>query len=201
MKIGLAGAKRHWYGGMIAGVTVFLVAISLGLAGPAFSDDLRVINGIVNGVSGKYIIMDGEKYDVAGVPVITKGSRNRGNREGIGQGDMVWLSLRDGKVVSIRNYGGKFENISVGSSGDDILFEDEFYPVSHKLHQAVGAHPVWASAGVGPARNLSFQKGIKPRHEPEEIKHHQAASKHDHCSSGNVTYLLKESKFGEKFVD
>jgi hypothetical protein len=105
MRIDLAGEKRRWYGGMIAGVTAFLVAISLGLAGPAFSDDLRVINGIVNGVSGKYIIMDGEKYDVAGVPVITKGSRNRGNREGIGQGDMVWLSLRDGKVVSIRNYG------------------------------------------------------------------------------------------------
>jgi len=70
MRIDLAGEKRHWYGGMIAGVTVFLVAISLGLAGPAFSDDLRVINGIVNGVSGGYIIMDGKQYDVAGVPVI-----------------------------------------------------------------------------------------------------------------------------------
>ena len=105
MKINLAGEKRHWYGGFFAGVAVFLVAISLGLAGPAFSGDLQVINGIVNGVSGKYIIMDGKQYDVAGVPVVAKGSKNRGNRAGIGQGDMVWLSLRDGKVVSIRNYG------------------------------------------------------------------------------------------------
>jgi hypothetical protein len=105
MKIFHAGEKRHWCGGMIAGVTVFLFAVSLGLAGPAFSDDLRVINGIVNGVSGKYIIMDGKQYDVAGVPVITKDSRNHGKKAGIGQGDMVWLSLRDGKVVSIRNYG------------------------------------------------------------------------------------------------
>jgi hypothetical protein len=105
MKIHHAGEKRHWYVRVIAGMTVFLIAVSLGLAGPAFSDDLRVVNGIVNGVSGKYIIVDGKQYDVAGVPVITKGSRNRGNKAGIGQGDMVWLSLRDGKVVSIRNYG------------------------------------------------------------------------------------------------
>lgn len=105
MKIYLTGDKRRWYGGMIAGVTVFLVGISLVLAVPAFSGDLRVVNGTVNNVSGKYILLDGVQYDVAGVPVIMKDSRNRGNKAGIGQGDMVWLSLRDGKVVSIRNYG------------------------------------------------------------------------------------------------
>ena len=105
MKIYLTGDKRRWYGGMIAGVTVFLVGISLVLAVPAFSGDLRVVNGTVNNVSGKYILLEGVQYDVAGVPVIMKDSRNRGNKAGIGQGDMVWLSLRDGKVVSIRNYG------------------------------------------------------------------------------------------------
>jgi len=109
MKIHLAGEKRHWYGGMITGMTVFLVAITLGLASPAFSGDLQVINGIVNGVSGKYIIMDGKQYEVAGVPVITKGSRNRGNKAGIGQGDMVYVSRQDGKVVSIRNYGSALQ--------------------------------------------------------------------------------------------
>ena len=105
MKNNLTGDKRRWYRGMITGVTVFLVAVSLGLAGPAFSGDLRVVNGIVNRVSGNYILLDGKQYDVAGVPVITKNSGNRGKKAGIGQGDMVELSLRDGKVVSIKNYG------------------------------------------------------------------------------------------------
>jgi hypothetical protein len=105
MKIYLTGDKRRWCGGMIAGVTVFLVAISLVLAVPAFSDDLRVVNGTVNGMSGKYMLLDGVQYDVAGVPVIMKDSRHRGEKGTIGQGDMVWLSLRDGKVVFIRNYG------------------------------------------------------------------------------------------------
>ncbi|MGA6992762.1 MAG: hypothetical protein WBX50_02575 [Candidatus Deferrimicrobiaceae bacterium] len=105
MKNDITGHRRRWYRGMIAGVTVFLVATSLGLAGPAFSGDLRVVNGVVNNVSGNHILLDGEPYDVAGVPVIAKGSGNRGKKAGIGQGDMVELSLRDGKVVSIRNFG------------------------------------------------------------------------------------------------
>ncbi|MGA7105337.1 MAG: hypothetical protein WBX49_08330 [Candidatus Deferrimicrobiaceae bacterium] len=105
MKNNRTGNKRRWYRGMIASVTVFLVAISLGLAGPAFSGDLRVVNGFVNSVSGNSILLDGKQYDVAGVPVIMKNSGNRGRKAGIGQGDTVELSLRDGKVVSIKNYG------------------------------------------------------------------------------------------------
>lgn len=95
--------------GMIASVTVFLVAISLGLAGPAFSGDLRVVNGVVNRVSGNHILVDGMQYDVAGVPVIAKDSGNRGRTAGIGPGDTVKLSLRDGKVVSISNYGPRLQ--------------------------------------------------------------------------------------------
>jgi len=105
MKNNITGHKRRWYRGMITSVMVFLLAISLGLVGPAFSGDLRVVNGVVNRVSGKYIHMDGKQYDVAGVPVIMKNSRNRRKQVGIGPGDTVELSLRDGKIVSIRNYG------------------------------------------------------------------------------------------------
>ena len=105
MKNNLTGHKRRWYRGMITSVAVFLVAISLGLAGAAFSGDLRVVNGVVNRVSGNSILLDGEQYDVAGVPVIAKDSGNRGKKDGIGQGDRVELSLQNGKVVSIKNYG------------------------------------------------------------------------------------------------
>lgn len=101
----LSGRKHRWGKGLIASVTVILAVISLGLAGPVFSADTQVVNGIVNQVSGRHILLDGKKYDVAGVPVTMKNPGKRMKKAGIEQGDMIELSIQGGKIVSIRDFG------------------------------------------------------------------------------------------------
>ncbi len=82
-----------------------LAATSLGLAGPAFSGDVEVVNGVVNRVDGRQIVLDGRVYDVGGAPVIVKRSGTQREKAGIEPGDRVDLSIEDGKVVSVQNYG------------------------------------------------------------------------------------------------
>ncbi len=101
----LSGRRHRWGKGLIASVTVLLAVISLGLAGPVFSADIQVVNGVVNKVSGGHILLDGKQYDVAGVHVTMKSPGKRMKKAGIEQGDTIELSIQGGKIVSIRNFG------------------------------------------------------------------------------------------------
>jgi len=100
-----SGCKYRWGKRLIASVTVILAVISLGLASPVFSADIQVINGVVNKVTGRHILLDGNPYDIAGVPVTMKNPGKRMKEAGIRQGDMIELSIQRGKVVSIRDFG------------------------------------------------------------------------------------------------
>jgi hypothetical protein len=44
-------------------------------------------------------------YDIGGAPVSVKRSGTQMEKTGIEQGDMVYLSIEDGKVVAVRDYG------------------------------------------------------------------------------------------------
>ena len=84
---------------------VLLAVTALGLAGPAFSGDVQVANGVVDRVVGRKILLNGKVYDVGGAPVIVKRTGTQGKKTGIEQGDMVELSIEDGKVLTVRDYG------------------------------------------------------------------------------------------------
>ncbi len=84
---------------------VLLAGIFFGLSGPAFSGEILVVNGVVDRVSGRQIYLNGKAYDIGNAPVIVKGSGTQMQKAGIEQGDRVDLSIEDGKVVSVRDYG------------------------------------------------------------------------------------------------
>lgn len=91
--------------GMRGILVVLLAGTSIVLAGPAFSGEILVVNGVVDRVVGKQILLNGNVYVVGGVPVVMKRPGTQTEKGGIEQGDMVYLSIEDGKVVSVRDYG------------------------------------------------------------------------------------------------
>ncbi len=104
MKTCLSGSRKRSGTRMFCGLLVFLGLTALGIASPAFSGDIQVVKGVVERISGRYIIVAGERYDIEGVPVtVHPGKRRSGAVPG--GGDMVELSLREGKVISLRNLG------------------------------------------------------------------------------------------------
>ncbi len=104
MKTYLSGSRKQVGTRMFCGLLVFLAMISLGFASPAFSGDIQKLKGVVEKISGKDIVLGGERYDVAGVPVKgVPGMRRSGAT--VRRGDKVELSLQDGKVIFLRNLG------------------------------------------------------------------------------------------------
>ncbi|NNG47941.1 MAG: DUF4179 domain-containing protein [Deltaproteobacteria bacterium] len=100
----LSGSKHRWGKGLIASVTVILTVISLGFASPAFSGDIQILKGVVERISGRHIVLGGERYDVAGVPVKGYPGMRRSGAT-VRRGDKVELSLQEGKVIFLRNLG------------------------------------------------------------------------------------------------
>ena len=101
----LSNHNHRWGMRWIASVTAILALISLGFAGTAFSADVQVVNGVVNQVTERHILLDGNRYDVAGIPVTMKIRGKRMKEGSIQRGDMVELSIQGGKIVSIRDFG------------------------------------------------------------------------------------------------
>jgi hypothetical protein len=104
MKTYLSGSGKRAGTRMFRGLIVFLATISLGFASPVISGDIQVVKGVVERISGKYIVLSGERYDVTGVPVEGHPGKKR-SRAVIRGGDKVELSLQGGKVISLRNFG------------------------------------------------------------------------------------------------
>ena len=104
MKNLFGGHERRWAERMIAGVLLILFLISPGVPLPAFSDETRVVSGVVDLVTGRFILLNGKKYDIANVPVMIRSGKEL-VPVGIGRGDMVELSIQGDKVISIRDYG------------------------------------------------------------------------------------------------
>jgi len=97
--------SRAWSGSVIfSGILAFLAVIGLGSAGPAFSGDVHVVKGVVERISGRYIVLAGERYDIAGAPVTAHPGKRRSGAA-IRGGDKVELSLQEGRVISLRNLG------------------------------------------------------------------------------------------------
>jgi hypothetical protein len=104
MKNPIGSRERRWTGGVVTGVLLFLFLISPGVPRPAVSDEIRVVSGVVDLVSGRFILVSGKKYDVANVPVMSPSGKER-YPVAVGRGDMVELSIQGDRVISVRDFG------------------------------------------------------------------------------------------------
>lgn len=99
-------AVRGRCGARWAGAALVLVfACLLVFPGSAASGETRIIKGYVDEVSGRYLVISGTRYDVAGVPVVRRPPAPPDRKVAVGQGEKVELTIRDGKVVLIRDLG------------------------------------------------------------------------------------------------
>ena len=76
----------------------FLAAASFGVAG-----DLKIVGGIVETVSGKYVFIRGKSYDIEGVP-IEHTSGEKLSYDAIERGKRVDLFIRSGKISTVLVY-------------------------------------------------------------------------------------------------